>query len=316
MHVLVSSAYPLSSPKGNSITAKRIVRLLQGAGHTAEAIHTDMPPCADAMIALHATKTLTTSKRFKACCPNSKLIIYLTGTDLYKDLPSNKPEFFEALDLADHLVVSQKASLESVPKSYHHKTSYVPASVLLPEEVAVPAPSENSVLLAAHLRPVKNPFLINKALDLLPDSDVHAFTLGAALDPVMAQQANNWHNHDARFEWLDNVPYQEALSWMRQVDYTLNTSHSEGGSNAVSESIMLGTPVLASRIEGNVGLLEDDYLGYFEPDNAQSLADLLQRAITDSNFKDQLHEQTLALQSKFLPEKEVAGWLSLITPKV
>ena len=38
-----------------------------------------------------------------------------------------------------------------------------------------------------------------------------------------------------------------------------------------------GTPVLASRIAGNVGMLGADYAGYFEPDDAEGLAALLQR---------------------------------------
>ncbi|MFC5050629.1 glycosyltransferase [Rubritalea spongiae] len=311
MYVLVSSAYPLTSPKGNTITAKRIVQLLNDAGHLAEAIHTDMPPQADAMIALHATKTLITSQRFKVCSPQGKLIIYLTGTDLYKDLPDNKPEFFEALELADYLVVSQKASLASVPSKYRPKARFVPASVLLPPEHPCPPPPENSVLLAAHLRPVKNPFLINKALTLLPQLQLHAFTLGAALDPQMAEQANHWQTIDRRFQWLNTLPYPETLSWMRQVDFTINTSHSEGGSNAVAESIALGTPVLASRIEGNLGLLEDNYLGYFEPDSPQSLADLLALALSDPDLQAQLHTQTQNLQHKFLPEKEIQGWITL-----
>jgi glycosyltransferase involved in cell wall biosynthesis len=99
---------------------------------------------------------------------------------------------------------------------------------------------------------------------------------------------------------------------MRQVDFTLNTSHSEGGSNAILESIMLGTPVLATHIEGNRGLLGDDYLGYFEPDNAQSLTTLLERALSNSSFKAQLQHQTLALQSKFSPTQERDNWLHLL----
>ena len=132
MHILISSAYPLSSPKGNSITAKRIATLLKKSGHTAEAINTDMPPPADTMIALHATKTLAASKRFKVHSPKGKLIIYLTGTDLYKEQANNNPDFHEALVLADILVVGQRASLASIPAEFLEKSHFVPASVLLP----------------------------------------------------------------------------------------------------------------------------------------------------------------------------------------
>lgn len=312
MHILASSAYPLSSPKGNSITAKRIASLLSSAGHTAEAINTDMPPEADVMIALHATKTLAASRRFKTQCPNGKLIIYLTGTDLYKDQPTNNPEFYEALNLADTLVISQPASLDSIPNCYKEKTHLVPASVMLPPEKHVSSPPSSSIALVGHLRPVKNPFLMNQALDQLTDLDVHAYTLGAALEPNMITEVNLWQQKDHRFQWLDDVEHAEALSWMRQVDFTLNTSHSEGGSNAVTESIVLGTPVLASRIEGNVGLLGRDYLGYFEPGNSSELAKLINKALTDQNFSEQLTQQIKELQPRFATQKETEGWLSII----
>ncbi|MFC4992608.1 glycosyltransferase [Rubritalea tangerina] len=312
MHIIVSSAYPLSSPKGNTVTAKRITDLLYMGGHTAEAINSDMPPSADAMIALHATKTLDSSKYFKAQYPKSKLIIYLTGTDLYQDQPNRRQEFYDALNLADALVISQESSLNSVPGPFRSKTFCVHPSVFLPEESTVPAPPKPSFALVGHLRPVKNPFLLNRALDIIRSVELHAYTLGSALDPDMVKAALEWQYHDPRFKWLYNVPYPQALSWMRQVDFTLNTSHSEGGSNAVAESIALGTPVLASRIEGNVGLLGDDYEGYFEPDNAASLAKLIDRAIHDSSFSDTLHAQIESLQPKFHPDQEIDAWLKIL----
>jgi glycosyltransferase involved in cell wall biosynthesis len=312
VHILVSSAYPLSSPKGNSITAKRIASLLSSAGHIAEAINTDMPPAADVMIALHATKALAASRRFKTQSPNSKLIIYLTGTDLYKDQPTNNPEFFEALSLADTLVISQPASLDSIPNCYKAKTSLVPASVLLPAVQHVSPPPSPSIALVGHLRPVKNPFLMNQALAQLSALDVHAYTLGAALEPNMINEVNRWQKEDSRFKWLDDVAHAKTLSWMSQVNFTLNTSHSEGGSNAVTESIMLGTPVLASSIEGNVGLLGRNYLGYFEPGCSEELAKLINRALTDQDFSNDLALQIKELQPRFSAQKETDGWLSII----
>ena len=42
----------------------------------------------------------------------------------------------------------------------------------------------------------------------------------------------------------------------------------EGGAHVVIEAVRSGTPVLASRIDGNVGLLGADYRGYFAPGDA------------------------------------------------
>ncbi|MEO1857586.1 MAG: glycosyltransferase [Rubritalea sp.] len=312
MHILISSAYPLSSPKGNSITAKRIESLLTQTGNTAQAINTDMPPTADAMISLHATKTLASSKSFKVNSPNGKLIVYLTGTDLYREQTNNNPEFFEALSLADALVVGQRASLASIPTEFLKKSHFIPASVLLPPVDKVSPPPHPSLALIGHLRPVKNPFLMNQALEKLADIKLEAFTLGAALEPSMLSEVQCWQQSNPRFNWLNDVTYSKTLSWIEQVDFTLNTSHSEGGSNAVAESIALGTPVLASKIEGNVGMLGDDYLGYFEPDNVSALAALIRRSITDHSFHSKLLQQIADLQQNFLPAKETAGWLKLL----
>jgi len=40
----------------------------------------------------------------------------------------------------------------------------------------------------------------------------------------------------------------------------------------IIEALASGTPVLASRIDGNLGLLGDDYAGVFEPGEATGLA--------------------------------------------
>lgn len=52
----------------------------------------------------------------------------------------------------------------------------------------------------------------------------------------------------------------------------------EGGANVVSEACRAGLPVVASDISGNVGLLGDDYPGYFPVGNDTELARMLQRA--------------------------------------
>ena len=56
------------------------------------------------------------------------------------------------------------------------------------------------------------------------------------------------------------------------------SSRLEGGANVVSEAIVLGVPVLASNIPGNVGMLGADYPGYYTCGDAKALARLMGRA--------------------------------------
>lgn len=312
MHIIISSAYSLDSQKGNSITARRIASLLAKAGHRAHAICTEDVPPADALIALHATKTLHHSRCFKRNNPQGNLIIYLTGTDLYRELPAGNPEFFEAIELADQLVVSQPTSFHSIPSAYQHKAHVVTASVELPEITTIETPPQPSLALIGHLRSVKNPFLLAHALSLVPDLDVHAYSIGESREEAMSATARKWQEREPRYRWLGNLPHSSALGWMQQVTATLNTSHLEGGANSVAESIVLGTPVLASKIEGNLGMLGADYAGYFTPNSPTELAHLIRRAVTDQEFLALLQSQVKDRQASFTTAQETAGWLALL----
>jgi glycosyltransferase involved in cell wall biosynthesis len=55
----------------------------------------------------------------------------------------------------------------------------------------------------------------------------------------------------------------------------------EGGANVVVEAISSGTAVIASGMSGNVGMLGDDYPGYFAVRDAAALARCLARLHED-----------------------------------
>jgi glycosyltransferase involved in cell wall biosynthesis len=86
----------------------------------------------------------------------------------------------------------------------------------------------------------------------------------------------------------------------------------EGGANVVSEAITAGLPVLASDIDGNVGLLGKDYGGYYPVENEKALAALLHRAETDPAYLRGLATQIRKLQPKFRPAREVTAWRNLL----
>jgi hypothetical protein len=49
----------------------------------------------------------------------------------------------------------------------------------------------------------------------------------------------------------------------------------EGGAHVLLEAVVSGTPVLASAIDGNIGMLGTDYSGYFPWNDVAALADML-----------------------------------------
>jgi glycosyltransferase involved in cell wall biosynthesis len=78
----------------------------------------------------------------------------------------------------------------------------------------------------------------------------------------------------------------------------------EGGAHVVMEAVRSGTPVIASRIDGNMGLLGADYPGYFPPGDATALAQLLARAQDDRTWLHTLASAAAQRAPLFAPEAE------------
>ena len=81
----------------------------------------------------------------------------------------------------------------------------------------------------------------------------------------------------------------------------------------ISEAIVAGTPIIASSIAGNVGLLGENYAGYFSTGDTGELARSMARAESDSGFLAELKSQCARLAHLFSPERELGSWRDVIT---
>lgn len=313
MQILIATPYPLNTSNGNTITAKRIQTLLESNKLYAKTIHTPTPPQAEILINLHATRTYPTAKYFKNKYPSSKLITLITGTDLNSDLPNHHPDIIPALELADQIILPSTQALKTLPSEFHHKTIIIPASIIIPKLPETPPLTSPYIILPSHLREVKNPFLINRTLASHPNLNIQVYTLGSALEPSFQQTAKNYQTLDHRFHYLGETPHPQTLTHIKNATLTLNTSHQEGGPNTIAESITLGTPVLASAIPGNIGMLGENYPGLFTPNSEIALAELIQKYLADSTFKNLLLTKTKNLAPKFNPTQEAQSWLTLVS---
>lgn len=311
MKINVCTGYPLSSPKGNSVTAKRMVRLFEAAGHQAMAMHTNEPPPADVTISLHALKTAAATLFFAKHNPDAKVLILLTGTDVNGGIES-KPKLAQTvLELADAVVVAQPACIEDLPPDWRAKVNVIYPSIDLPEPAQIDIPEGPLFTNVGHLRQVKNPHLMFRALQHF-EHHVNAWSIGTDLDSTDGQQAIVNMRADDRYRWMGGCAREEATAWMKHSLATINTSFSEGGANTIIEAIHLGTPVLASDIHGNRGLLGEAYGGYFASDNSEELAALMVRCLDDRAFVERLKAQLAQQKPLFTNEAEVTSWLDLI----
>jgi glycosyltransferase involved in cell wall biosynthesis len=145
---------------------------------------------------------------------------------------------------------------------------------------------------------------------LPPDAGVFIDHIGAALEPALGQAAQATQAQCPHYRWLGALPHARTLQRIQRAHLLVHTSRMEGGAHVLMEAICSGTPVLVSRIDGNVGLLGDDYIGLFEPGDAQALAGFLLACRAPENGRSlvaHLRDQCALRAPLFEPQAERAA---------
>jgi len=291
---------------GNRHTALRWAAFLRAAGHRVSvAVAWDGKAC-DLLVALHARRSHDSVARYRRAHPNGPLCVVLTGTDLYRDLPGS-PEARRSLELADRLIVLQDEALRRLSPRLRRKARVVYQSAAARARRALPG-RVFRVAVIGHLREEKDPFRAVAALERLPrELPVEVVHLGAALSPAMAREARRRMHNDPRYRWLGGVPHPRALGWLARSHLLVVSSRMEGGANVIAEAARVGTPVLASSVPGNIGMLGRGHPGYFPLGDERSLARLLARAQREAEFYRRLRRALAARRALFAPAAERAA---------
>ena len=113
------------------------------------------------------------------------------------------------------------------------------------------------------------------------------------------------------YRWLGGLPQSVARQWVACARALVHMSRLEGGANVVIEAVRAQVPVLASRIDGNVGLL-GRYDGYFEVGDASALAGLMRRAHEDPSFLSRLKGQCAEREPLFDTAAEASALKCLL----
>ncbi len=297
---------------GNEITARRWEEVLRKLGHEPVVLEQYESEGADLLIALHARKSAASIEAFKEAFPAKPIVVAMTGTDLYQDLPDDET-VLRSLELATRIVVLQPGGLDILDASFRSKTKVIYQSAQPIARTITKAANCFQAGLVAHLRDVKDPLLAAEAASMLPKASrgqiVHA---GAAGSSEMEKRAKAAATKNARYRWIGPVSHKEARLLIARSHILLLTSRSEGGANVLSEALALKTPILASRVPGVEGLLGADFPGYFLAGDAGSLATLLEGAEHDEVFYRRLELAGEELAKKVEPFRELRSWKELL----
>ena len=303
-HVLIISPALAEDNNGNWQTAWRWSRLLQPAFRTTIARQW-RGEGADLMLALHARKSAVSALAWAQAKGSNRLAVVLTGTDLYRDIQTD-PTAQRALQCARRLVVLQERAPEALPREFQHKAQVIFQSA--PQRVTlVKSNRQVRALMVGHLRDEKDPLTyLRAAARLASRRDIYLDHIGAALEPALGQASQHAGEHCPHYRWLGAMAHPATRGHIQRAHVLVHPSKMEGGAQVILEAVQSGTPVLASRIDGNLGMLGPDYAGYFVLGDDVALADLLQRCRDDAGFLPLLRQQCAARAPLFEPQREQA----------
>jgi putative glycosyltransferase (TIGR04348 family) len=310
---------------GNWQTARRWQRFLEGRWPVrivrhwpdgAAAVGADRDAV---MLALHARRSADSVAAWHARHGARGLCVVLTGTDLYDDLGPGHPPDRDArrsIDCAAALVVLQELGIAALPPEHRAK-----ARVIF-QSTGARRPRDKTArhlraLMVGHLRAVKDPQTLFAAARLLSaDEGILVDHAGDALEPGLADAARATMAACPHYRWLGGLPHEATRRRIQAAHVLVHASRAEGGAHVVMEAARSGTPVIASRIDGNVGMLGPDYDGYFDCGDAAGLVALLRRCRAEqaqpAGLLARLSMQCARRAPLFAPEAERAALLALV----
>lgn len=263
------------------------------------------------MIALHARRSAPSIAAWREAHPDRPLVLVLTGTDLYRDIHTDASAR-RSLELADALVTLNELGPASLPEGLRAR-SHVVLQSCPGRAPQIQTSRHLRALMVGHLRDEKDPRTYWRAARRLADRrDILFDHVGGALDSALGAEATTLATQLPQLRWLGGLPHAKVRRRIADAHVLVHASRMEGGANVVIEAIRSGTPVLASRIDGNLGLLGSDYEGVFDVGDDAALATLVERCRDDPHVLQRLKSQ-LAMRSKlFEPAAEQSSLHRLV----
>jgi putative glycosyltransferase (TIGR04348 family) len=313
MHIGIITPAAVKSLNGNRATADRWAGFLRQLGHRVSVSVEWDGTAYDLMVALHAWRSAKSVAAFKQQHPDLPLVLAMTGTDLYRFLETHPKPTLASIYSADRLVTLHRLATNVLPEDVHHKVHVIHQSA-----VPLPKPGKRSlryfdVCVAGHLREEKDSMRVAYAVrDLPASSRIRVLHFGKAHNDEWATYALDEMKTNPRYHWQGEVPHWKIRRAYGSCHLMVLPSVMEGGANVISEAAVAGLPVIASQIDGSVGLLGEDYAGYFPVQDTDALRRLLLKAESEPDYVKQLQQQIEKQAILFTCDAEKQGWADLL----
>ena len=196
--LLICPASP-GSRAGNRTTALRWAAKLRVLGHRVRIRDAYCGEACGVLVALHARKSARAVFASVENCQERPVLVALTGTDLYRDLPESA-EAQRAIGLATRLVALQPLAIERFAEPHRAKARVIFQSAIPTPHPDPPDPNYFDICVFGHLRDEKDPFRAAAAARLLPPaSRIRILHAGRAMTADFAEQARQEELRNPRY---------------------------------------------------------------------------------------------------------------------
>ncbi len=343
MRVLILSPTAFPSVTGNGVTTERWRRHLGQQGVEArvqavqsieaedlrEALRVYRP---DVIHVHHAYKAGRVLCKGKALAGAAPVVLSPAGTDLDLDADTNERRSIieKMVGLAKFLIVQSREMEAMVLERLAHagrKLVRVPkACAWLGDqpydlrEMAGAGPEELIFFLPAGIRPVKGNLEWVKAMEQLHRlrPNIRAILAGPILDPSYGRRLLKELESLQNFaRWIGTIPPGAMKAAYKGADVVVNSSFSEGLSNALMEAVSQARPILATDIPGNrwpvVGSGELDPSGIlYDPHDPDDMLEKALMLADDRELRQRLSLAGLARSSELGNPMEEARQLARV----
>lgn len=301
---------------GNWQTAQRWLRMIEPIASVRLVRNWPDAPdysCRDnVMLALHARRSAESIANWHAEKSGRSLGVVLTGTDLYRDITIDTMAR-RSLNFGGVLAVLQEKAPQALPHEVRHK-----ARIIFPSSSTrktLPKSADRlRVVMVGHLRDEKSPETLFAAARLLTEyRNIHIDHIGNALDPALADAARQTMHHAPNYSWLGGLSREAVRRRIQRAHLLVHTSRMEGGAHVIMEALTSGTPVIASYVDGNIGMLGPEYAGYFPWGNARKLTEMIEACLSADGLLTRLERQCRERVPLFAPDCERMAVQTLVS---
>jgi glycosyltransferase involved in cell wall biosynthesis len=336
LRIALVAPHQLSSNRGNSVTVLRIANEMESLGATVRIWeanrHSDVCAIASEIVdfkpsvinGFHAYHFSRLALRLRQIT-HVPVVVTATGTDVNVNMYAEATRRITArcLRSSTAVVVFSAATADRLTFEImlpRKNIRVIPQAVdpaLAAEEQAPFERSQDDFVLClpSALRSIKNPLFCLAPVHSLRTEypNISVVYAGPPLEPEVLDDLMRETCDIPWAEYLGDLPHNRVSDLIRRSDVVVSASLSEGMSSSLLEAMSLGTPVLASNIEGNKAIIEDGVDGLLF-DSETEFIKQMEKLIEDPELRKTLTANARKrIERDHLPEKEAQAYLALYT---